>query len=87
MSTWWRIVRLRLGLLLLQAGLRLGDAETPDVPRRPDLDGDRPMGWWCISGESLLEALYDAHHGDHPDVVYAELYVNSDHTDYGEDAA
>lgn len=43
----------------------------------PD-DFDR-LGWWTIAGSELLAALRRAHDGEHPDVVYAELYVNSDH--------
>jgi hypothetical protein len=38
-----------------------------------------PLGWWSISGEALLQALRDVANGEDPDVVYAELYANSDH--------
>lgn len=37
------------------------------------------MGWWSISGVAILEALHRVARGDDPDVVYTELYVNSDH--------
>jgi hypothetical protein len=37
------------------------------------------VGWWTISGEALLDALRHVGNGEDPDVVYAELYVNSDH--------
>ena len=37
------------------------------------------LGWWTISGVALLEALRKAHAGNDPDLVYAELYANSDH--------
>lgn len=43
---------------------------------------DDSLGWWTISGEALLAALHRAKDGDDPDVVYAELYANSDHEDY-----
>lgn len=38
----------------------------------------RPLGWWTISGEELLAALARAHGGEDPNLVYAELYANSD---------
>lgn len=37
------------------------------------------LGWWTISGAALLDALNRVQDGDDPDVVYAELYANSDH--------
>ena len=37
------------------------------------------LGWWTIHGEALLDALHRSHDGDDPDVVYAELYANSEH--------
>lgn len=36
------------------------------------------MGWWTIHGSTLLSALHAVHQGGHPDIVYAELYANSD---------
>jgi hypothetical protein len=39
------------------------------------------LGWWTISGEAMMAALHDVAAGDDPDVVYAELYANSDHED------
>jgi len=36
------------------------------------------LGWWTISGEALLESLRRCHRGEDPDLVYAELYANSD---------
>lgn len=33
--------------------------------------------WWCLHGESLMSALQRAHDGEDPDMVYAELYANS----------
>lgn len=45
------------------------------------------MGWWTISGAALLDALKRAHDGEDPDIVYAELYANSDVKNVpGEDA-
>jgi hypothetical protein len=41
------------------------------------------LGWWTISGEALLAALRQAHDGEDPDLIYAELYVNSEHENYG----
>jgi hypothetical protein len=37
------------------------------------------LGWWCISGEALLEMLREVSEGADPDLVYAEHYANSDH--------
>lgn len=34
------------------------------------------MGWWVISGESLLDMLKRVHEGEDPDLVYAEFYAN-----------
>lgn len=36
------------------------------------------LGWWAISGEHLLSALRRAADGEDPDMLYAELYANSD---------
>lgn len=41
------------------------------------------LGWWAISGQAILDALRRAHAGDDPDVVYAELYANSDQEESG----
>lgn len=38
-----------------------------------------PLGWWAISGETLLDMLRRAAAGEDPDLIYAEEYVNSDH--------
>jgi hypothetical protein len=35
------------------------------------------LGWWAISGRSLLAALHRAHDGESPDLLYAELYANT----------
>lgn len=37
------------------------------------------LGWWVIHGSALLDGLRRVADGDDPDVVYAELYANSDH--------
>ncbi len=42
------------------------------------MDSELGLGWWTISGEALLEALKAVAEGDDPDVVYAELYANSE---------
>lgn len=36
------------------------------------------LNWWVISGDDLLAALKRAHSGKDPDLLYAELYANSD---------
>jgi hypothetical protein len=41
--------------------------------------------WWTINGQDMLDALIRCHNGDDPDIVYLELFVNSDVTDYGKD--
>lgn len=35
------------------------------------------LGWWCISGATILDALRRAHNGEDPDLIYLELYGNS----------
>jgi hypothetical protein len=35
------------------------------------------LGWWAISGDSLLAALHRAHDGEDPDLLFAELYANT----------
>ena len=40
--------------------------------------------WWTINGQDLMDALRRSHDGDDPGVVYLELLVNSDSTDYGD---
>jgi len=46
---------------------------------------DEALGWWSISGVAILEALYRVADGDHPEVVYLEMYSNSDHSAVEED--
>lgn len=36
------------------------------------------MGWWTIRGDAFLDALQRAHEGEDPDMIYAELYANSE---------
>lgn len=38
------------------------------------------LGWWCISGDALLDLLRRAHSGEDPDLLYAEEYANADST-------
>lgn len=42
------------------------------------MSAPEPSGWWAISGEALMTALNRAHSGEDPDMVYMELYANSD---------
>lgn len=35
------------------------------------------LGWWCISGEALLDLLRRAQAGEDADLLYAEHYANS----------
>jgi len=39
------------------------------------------LGYWAISGESLMSMLYRVANGEDPDMVYAEEYANSEHED------
>lgn len=41
------------------------------------------MGWWAISGEDFLAALKRAHAGENPELIYAELYANSEIENFG----
>ena len=56
--------------LLLEAG--------PLHSVRDDLRPVSDLGWHVIHGETFLDALYRVHEGEDPDMVYAELYANSD---------
>lgn len=33
--------------------------------------------WWVIAGDQLLTALWQAHVGDDPGIVYTELVANA----------
>ena len=39
------------------------------------------LGWWVISGNALLSALHRVTAGEDPDLVYAEMYANTDRED------
>lgn len=39
--------------------------------------------WWTINGAELLAALHRAHEGDDAEMVYLELFANSDAEDFG----
>ena len=41
--------------------------------------------WWAINGQVLLDALHQVRNGDDPDVVYLELFANSDTEEVGEE--
>ena len=48
-------------------------------PRRGRVsDPDTEQEWWTIAGSALLAALRRSHEGEDPELVYAELYANSD---------
>lgn len=38
------------------------------------------LGWWTISGEEFLHSMHRAANGESPDLIYAELYANSEVT-------
>lgn len=43
------------------------------------IDGEAAdWGWWAISGQAIMAALNRAHAGDDPELVYVELYANSE---------
>lgn len=35
------------------------------------------LGWHVISGEQILGMLYAVADGDHPDIVFAEMWANA----------
>lgn len=35
--------------------------------------------WWALGGGALRSMLIRAHAGESPDLLYMELYANSDH--------
>lgn len=37
------------------------------------------LGWWAISGETVLESLRRVSNGEDPDLVYLELEANAQH--------
>jgi len=43
------------------------------------------LGWWAISGEALLSGLRRANDGESADMIYAELYANSDVDEVADD--
>lgn len=76
-----RHLRVLLGLALVRLAGRLAGFTDSDVPLTPPEPAE-PRGWWTLSGDAFIAALYAAHHGEHPELVYAELYANADHEDY-----
>jgi hypothetical protein len=38
------------------------------------------LGWWAINGGTLMDGLRRAHSGEDPDLLFAELWANSDHS-------
>ena len=51
-----------------------------------DAPSRKPLGWWSISGEAILEMLHRAHEGEDPGLLYLELQANSDTEDFRNDA-
>ena len=43
------------------------------------------LGWWVIAGSTLLDALHRAKDGEDPELLYAELYANSEVERTGDD--
>ncbi len=43
-----------------------------------DQPGVGLKSWWVIHGETLLSALQACADGEDPDMVYTELYANSE---------
>lgn len=44
------------------------------------MDDERDeLGWWTIAGSELIAALRRVGAGEDPDMVYIDLYANSDH--------
>lgn len=37
------------------------------------------LGVHMLMGETLKELLWRVHEGEHPEVVYMEMYANADH--------
>lgn len=36
------------------------------------------LGWWVIHGDTILDALRRANAGEDPDLLYTELYANTE---------
>lgn len=45
-----------------------------------------PEPWWSINGEVLLDALRRANQGENADLLYAELYANTESQEGAPDA-
>lgn len=39
----------------------------------------KDLGWHVISGEQILNMLYDVASGEHPDVIFMEMWANAEH--------
>jgi len=68
----WSSATLGRGRVCQRCGRQDDGYQQPCASERDDL------GWWAIAGSELLAALRRAHSGEDPDLVYAELYANSD---------
>ena len=38
---------------------------------------NKPMGWWTMSGEDFMNALVRCYNGENPEIIYTEMYANS----------
>ena len=45
------------------------------------MSAETSLGWWAISGDVLLGSLRRVAAGEDPDLVYAELYANTERDD------
>jgi hypothetical protein len=52
-------------------------AVTEDNDQKIFEGADEPS-WWSIAGSDILDALRRAHAGEDPDLVFAEMYANSE---------
>lgn len=43
------------------------------------MDQPEPLGVHFISGEHLKRLLWFVHEGEHPEVVYMQMYAGSEH--------
>ena len=50
----------------------------PEARAKAHGDGSPALTWWSISGPGLMDAMRRAAAGEDPDLIYAELYANSE---------
>ena len=56
----------------------MSTTDEPDIEQVPDL------GWHVISGEHFLDCLRRCEEGESADMVFAELWANSEHVENDE---